>query len=173
MVSMGYIMGDTAAPGLTEFLRCALLGNAIDQNLATALVRSLSEAPQPSCCMACTVGSRCQFDGLCDCLACSSSTRPLDVLNASATKSDPPAPVPSDLPCTLCDCTEGADSMLICDSCERGFHLHCLVPPAASHRPAAFFAPAATQTSTIRPARCTTARPPWSTAPRTSFQTRP
>ena len=45
---MGYFMGDTAAPGLTEFQRCALLGNAIDQNLATALVRSLSETSQPS-----------------------------------------------------------------------------------------------------------------------------
>ena len=120
-ISMGYIMGDNAAPGLTEFQRCALLGSAINQNPATALIRILSDAPQPSCCMACILGSRCQFDGLCDSLDCSSSTRPLAVLNASAAKSDPPAPVPADLPFTLCDCTEGADSMLICDSCERGF----------------------------------------------------
>ena len=56
---MGYFMGHIAALGLTEFQRCALLGNAIDQNLATTLIRySLSDAPQPSCSMACTVGSR-------------------------------------------------------------------------------------------------------------------
>ncbi len=123
-VSLDYFMGDTAAPCLTEFQRCALLGNAIDLNLATTLIRSVLDAPQPSYCMACTVGSRCQFDGLCDCLACSASTRPLAILSASAAKSDPPAPVPTDLPCTLCDCTEGADSMLICDNYERGFHFH-------------------------------------------------
>ena len=62
-------------------------------------------------------------------LACSASTRPLAVLSASAAKSGPPAPVPADLPCTLCDSTEGVDSMLICDRCERGFHLHYPVPP--------------------------------------------
>ncbi len=138
---MGYFMGDTAAPGLTEFRRCALLGNAIDHNMATALIRSLSDVPQPSCYMACTVGSRCQFDGLCDCLACSASTRPLVVLSASAAKSDPPAPIPADPPYTLCDSTEGADSMLICNSCERGFHLHCLVPPCSFPPSGGFLCP--------------------------------
>ena len=42
---MGYFMGDTVAPGLTEFQRCALLGNGVDHNLATALIRILSDAP--------------------------------------------------------------------------------------------------------------------------------
>ena len=91
--------------------------------------------------MACTLGSRCQFDGLCDCSACSAPTRPLAVLSASATKSELPAPVSADLPCTLCDCTEGAESMLICDSCERGFHLHCLVPPRSLPPSSSFLCP--------------------------------
>ena len=48
-VSMGYVMGDTAAPGLTEFRRCALLGNAIDQKDAerpahTAMAGELEKA---------------------------------------------------------------------------------------------------------------------------------
>ena len=55
--------------------------------------------------------------------------RPVAIIGASIAKSAPLAPVPTDLPCTLCDCTEGAEAMLICDGCERGFHLHCLVPP--------------------------------------------
>ncbi len=123
--------------------------------------------------MACTVGSRCQFDGRCDCPACSASTRPLVVLRASATKSDPPVPVPLDLPCTLCDCTEGADSMLICDGCERCFHLHCLVPPRSLRASGSFLCPSCDPEFINQSSELYNSKTPLVYRPKTLLQTSP
>ena len=41
-------------------------------------------------------------------------------------------PQPADLEtvgCELCGCGEDDESMLLCDACERGFHMGCLKPP--------------------------------------------
>lgn len=48
-------MGDTAAPGLMKRQRCALLGNAFDQNLAASLTAAFSDVPTPLCCLACAI----------------------------------------------------------------------------------------------------------------------
>ena len=37
--------------------------------------------------------------------------------------------VPADLACTVCGSPSMADPMLLCDRCDRGYHLHCLQPP--------------------------------------------
>jgi len=31
--------------------------------------------------------------------------------------------------CSVCTSTEDDENMLLCDACDEGFHLHCLVPP--------------------------------------------
>ena len=38
------------------------------------------------------------------------------------------AEVPDDLPCAIC-AEQHAETMLICDSCNQGFHMECLRPP--------------------------------------------
>ena len=37
--------------------------------------------------------------------------------------------IPADLACSVCDSPSMADPMLLCDRCDRGYHLHCLDPP--------------------------------------------
>lgn len=37
--------------------------------------------------------------------------------------------VPADLACCICNSPSMADPMLLCDRCDRGYHLHCLDPP--------------------------------------------
>ena len=37
--------------------------------------------------------------------------------------------VPADLACEVCGSPSMADPMLLCDRCDRGYHLHCLSPP--------------------------------------------
>ena len=37
--------------------------------------------------------------------------------------------VPADLACSICGSASMADPMLLCDRCDRGYHLHCLDPP--------------------------------------------
>ena len=37
--------------------------------------------------------------------------------------------VPADLACSICASASMADPMLLCDRCDRGYHLHCLDPP--------------------------------------------
>lgn len=34
-----------------------------------------------------------------------------------------------DLPCKICQRTEDEDVMLLCDKCNRGYHMFCLTPP--------------------------------------------
>lgn len=130
---MGHFMGDTTAPGLTEYERCALLGNAIGHNLATALVRRFSEPSEPSCCKACIHFAKCQFDGLCGFQASLNSLHPFPPQSS-------PRPLPNhNSPHLQSRRTFHAHfatvqkaqirTMMICDGCDKGFHLHCLVPP--------------------------------------------
>lgn len=37
--------------------------------------------------------------------------------------------ISADLECTVCGSASMADPMLICDGCDKGYHLHCLNPP--------------------------------------------
>lgn len=37
-----------------------------------------------------------------------------------------------DTACEVCRSADDADNMLLCDKCNRGYHLTCLVPPMAS-----------------------------------------
>ena len=37
--------------------------------------------------------------------------------------------VPADLACSVCGSPSMADPMLLCDRCDRGYHIHCLTPP--------------------------------------------
>ena len=37
--------------------------------------------------------------------------------------------VPADLACTVCGSASMADPMILCDRCDRGYHMHCLNPP--------------------------------------------
>jgi hypothetical protein len=39
------------------------------------------------------------------------------------------APVSADLPCTVCGRIDGDDTMLLCDGCNAGYHMECLMPP--------------------------------------------
>lgn len=36
------------------------------------------------------------------------------------------------VPCTICNSASGYDNMVLCDGCERCFHLRCLTPPSCS-----------------------------------------
>ena len=44
-----------------------------------------------------------------------------------------------DTACEVCSSAEDADHMLLCDKCNRGYHLNCLVPPMASIPPGEWF----------------------------------
>ena len=37
--------------------------------------------------------------------------------------------VPADLACSVCGSASMADPMILCDRCDRGYHMHCLNPP--------------------------------------------
>lgn len=37
-----------------------------------------------------------------------------------------------DIPCTVCGDPEGHDNLVICDKCDRLFHLRCLIPPQST-----------------------------------------
>lgn len=54
----------------------------------------------------------------------------------SAAKSDV-LDLTEDTACEVCHCA--ADAMLLCDKCNRGYHLTCLVPPVASIPPGEWF----------------------------------
>ena len=41
------------------------------------------------------------------------------------------APVPPDLPCQICNSPNEEHEMLLCDSCNAGYHMRCLSPPLA------------------------------------------
>ena len=136
--AMGYTMMDTSAPGLTDHQRSSLLGNAIDQNLAIALIRAVGNRPPTICCMGCNT-CRCQFDGLCDCLSCTTPLHPFPRVMVTSTEPSPHRL--GDLPCSLCDSHEGETDMVICDGCNRGFHLHRLVPPRSLPPSGTFLCP--------------------------------
>lgn len=137
---MAYFMGDITSPRLIECQRYALLSNAIDLNLVTTWVRYFSEPYTPTCCITCIIhGAKCQFD--CDCRGCSAPPRPaLTAFTATSNKLQQPSSLaPADPSCALCGCTEGAETMPICDGCDKGFHLRCLVPPTRSLPPSGIF----------------------------------
>jgi hypothetical protein len=47
-----------------------------------------------------------------------------------------------DVPCCICLDAAGHDNMVICDGCQRCFHLRCLTPPACSVPQGAWHCPA-------------------------------
>lgn len=44
-----------------------------------------------------------------------------------------------DTACEVCSSAEDAEHMLLCDKCNRGYHLKCLVAPVASIPPGEWF----------------------------------
>ena len=69
--AMGFVLGDTCPPGISEEEHHQLLGNCIDVNLATQLVAAATTPPPRVCCGSCVVSDQCQFEGMCDCFRCS------------------------------------------------------------------------------------------------------
>jgi hypothetical protein len=49
------------------------------------------------------------------------------------------APVGADLPCAVCGRIDGDDTMLLCDRCNAGYHMECLVPPMSEIPPGDWF----------------------------------
>ena len=46
---------------------------------------------------------------------------------------------PDDAPCVTCGLRSGAKKMLLCDGCDRGYHMHCLQPPLRRIPPGDWF----------------------------------
>ncbi|KAL3138929.1 hypothetical protein ABBQ32_14197 [Trebouxia sp. C0010 RCD-2024] len=60
------------------------------------------------------------------------------VVPGSAAKSEV-LDLTEDTACEVCSSAEDADHMLLCDKCNRGYHVDCLVPPMASIPPGEWF----------------------------------
>ena len=52
-----------------------------------------------------------------------------------------PDGVAADLPCELCQSPTLADPMLLCDTCNRGYHISCLTPPLTQVPPGDWHCP--------------------------------
>ena len=59
---------------------------------------------------------------------------------------------PEDLPCEVCESPQDAENMLLCDGCDRGFHLRCLPQPLTSVPAGDWYCPRCAEQS-IQPAR--------------------
>ncbi|KAG8230225.1 hypothetical protein J437_LFUL010853 [Ladona fulva] len=59
--------------------------------------------------------------------------------------------------CEVCGSGDREDSLLLCDGCDRGYHLECLIPPLTSVPIEEWFCPSCTEaaTSRLRSARAT------------------
>ena len=121
---MGFDPWDTKPPEITDAEHHQLLGNAIDINLATHLFRH-THISTHLCCGACSVNQRCQFDGLCDCTACSAD--PVMVCPAVPEQSAQQAW--KSVACSVCHDIQGEDNMVECETCGVTVHLRCLSPP--------------------------------------------
>lgn len=136
-IAMGFDPWDTRPPCLTTAEHHELLGNAIDINLATHLIKG---ATTVTCCGSCQLQHRCQFDGLCACSHCAASvSQPCQV---AAVHTDTAQQQWRDAACFICKDIAGEDNMVECDGCGITLHLRCLSPPRQTAPSGSFFCPA-------------------------------
>ena len=142
-LAMGFNLGDTRPPNISEKEHHELLGNCIDINLATHLVKS-AITTTGNCCGACVVADQCQFDGLCECLRCSLfHDVGRSTVNVGATAAERRSiQAIKDTGCRICHDTNGEDNMVICNGCDGYFHLRCLSPPRSTAPSGDFYCPA-------------------------------
>ena len=138
--AMGFDPWDTMPPGITTKELHELLGNAIDMNLATHLLRC--PTARAVCCGSCTLQTQCQFEGLCDCGPCAATfpqTHPVHVAAANIT---PVQQQWQEAQCFICKDVAGEDNMVECNGCGLTLHLRCLSPPRQTAPSGAFYCPA-------------------------------
>ncbi|KAK7243333.1 hypothetical protein RIF29_38126 [Crotalaria pallida] len=66
------------------------------------------------------------------------------------TRAPQPAPGPDDVSCEQCGSGDSPAELLLCDKCDRGYHLFCLNPILSSVPKGSWFCPSCTSNSTTK-----------------------